>query len=394
MNASSSIRTIHSLNHGSNLVIDFGDTNSVICLCKYNLLEVLNDCTESGVTEFPSLVEYRGNEILTATAAKRRRGRGMAKYCVSCVGRLLGLTWDEYQLLEKKDVFGVEVVCGSDGYPRFVVSDEGRQVTCIEVASELFRKFKSDASAWNGAPIDDCYVVIPVTYKDAQQIAIKEAARIAGLKVKSFILKPVAVAMSWYSDHKYELTRNDKVLVFDFGKSSLDLSLLMYDENGYFLVMDTDGDPNMGGDDVDYEIAKEVCKIVEDMEGIPFNPLKTRRRARFLAVCEEAKKELYPQLRTSIDVSEFNPDIDTEIPFAREQLNDIVNRMFMSKINSCIDRMTNKPDRTCEVIKRVFMVGESSCLLAVREAVKKRFFNAGFSDIGPHGVFSWVKYFS
>ena len=368
-------------------MIDFGDTNSFVGLSRNRYFSLVNDSTEADVTEFPSLVEYKGSDILTATAAKRRRVRGMAKYCVSCVERLLGLTWDEYQLLEKKDVFGVEVVCGSDGYPRFVVSDEGRQVTCIEVASELFRRFKSDASARNGAPIDDCYVVIPVTYKDAQQIAIKEAARIAGLKVKSFILKPVAVAMSWYSYHKYELTRNDKVLVFDFGKSSLDLSLLMYDENGYFLVMDTDGDPNMGGDDVDYEIAKEVCKIVEDMEGIPFNPLKTRRRALFLAVCEEAKKELSSRKSTSIDVSEFNPDLDTEIIFARGQLDDIVNRMFMSKINSCIDRMTNKPDRTCEVIKRVFMVGGSSRLLAVREAVNKRFFNAKFPDIGPHDAF-------
>ena len=365
------------------LAIDFGSSNSVACLLKKGHKQVVNDNTESGIVAFPSFVEYKGNDILTATAAKKRRVKGMTKFCVGCVKRLLGLTWDEYQHLEKKDIFGVDVVRGSDGYPRFVVSDDGRQVTCVEVASELFRRIKNDADALNGAPIDDCYVTVPANYKDNQREAIKDAARDAGLNVKAIIIEPTAAAMSWCFDNEKELVQGEKMLVFDFGGGTFDLSLLKYDGNGSFSVMDTDGDPKMGGNDVDAEIAKEVCRIVKDVEDIPFNPLRTKKRAQFLAVCEEAKTQLSSQKSASIDVSEFNPDLDTEIIFTREQLNDIVNRLFMSKINNCIDRMTNKPDRTCGVIKRVFMVGGSSRLLAVREAVKRRFSNAKFPDINP-----------
>ena len=375
-------------------MIDFGDTNSVICLCKSGHLSIV-DNWQGDVIELPSLVEYRGNEILTATAAKRRRELGMAKYCVSCVGRLLGLTWDEYQLLEKKDVFGVEVVCGSDGYPRFVVSDEGRQVTCIEVASELFHLVKSKADICNRASIDNCYVIIPATYKDAQRKVIKEAARIAGLNVKSIILKPVAVAMSWYFNHKYELTQNDIVLVFDFGRSSLDLSLLKYDGNGSFSVIDTNSNPTMGGDDVDAEIAWEISRKVKNTEGIPFNPLRTKKKAQFLAVCEEAKIQLSSENLVSIDVTAFSSDLDTEIDFTREQLNNIVNRLFLSKINGSIDHMISQSKRSCGVIKRVFMIGGSSRLISVRVAVKKRFSNAQFSYIDPHDqcIITWVEDF-
>ena len=366
------------------MVIDFGDTNLVICLHKEDQIEFICDSGDS--YKYPSLVGYNGGIACVGTSAKRKRLYGRDGYYVSHVKKLLGLTWEEYKDIFGKDIFGVEVVCGRDEYPRLVVSDKGRWVTCVEVAYEIFRTIKEKADIYSST-VKDCYILVPANYKDSQREAMKEAAEAAGLQVKSFILKPVAVAMSWYYSNESELTRNDIVLVFDFGKSSLDISLLKYDGNGSFSVIDTDGDPTMGGDDVDYEIAKEVCKIVEDMEGIPFNPLKTRRRALFLAVCEEAKKELSSRKSTSIDVSEFNPDLDTEIIFARGQLDDIVNRMFMSKINSCIDRMTNKPDRTCEVIKRVFMVGGSSRLLAVREAVNKRFFNAKFPDIGPHDAF-------
>ena len=363
-------------------MIDFGDTNSVIWLLKGLKVEVIKDNENSNVVEYPSYVEYKGNDVIVGRDAKRRRDNRVAKFCVSCVGRLLGLTWDEYQLLKKKDVFGVEVVCGSDKYPRFVVSDNGRQVTCIEVASELFHLFKSKADICNRASIDNCYVIIPATYKDTQRIAIKEAARIAGLNVKSFILKPVAVAMSWYFNHKYELTRDNIVLVFDFGRSSLDLSLLRYDGNGSFSLMDTDGDPNMGGDDVDYEIAKRVCEIVEDTEGIPFNPLKTRRRTQFLAACEEAKIQLSSGESAIIDVTAFSPNLDIEITFSRNNLNDIVDHLLY-KINGCIDRMINHANRHCGVIKIVFMVGGSSNLADVKEAVKRRFSNARFPEIDP-----------
>lgn len=365
------------------LAIDFGSSNSVACLLKNGQMEVVGDNSESGVYSFPSLVEYLDNRVLTATPAKKRRYNGKAKFCVSCVKRLIGLTWEEYELLEKKDIFGVEVVRGSDGYPRFVVSATGRQVTCTEVASELFRKIKGEADARNGAPIGDCYVTVPANYKDNQREAIKDAAREAGLNVKSIIIEPTAAAMSWCFDHEKELVEGENMLVFDFGGGTLDLSLLKYDGHGSFSVINTGGDPKMGGNDVDVEIAKEVSRMVEYTSKIPFNPLQTGKRAQFLAACEDIKTQLSTEMLAYIDTGDFTNDIDTTIHFTRTNLNNIVNNLFMNKINECIDRVMNHPDLTCQMVKRVFMVGGSSHLLAVREAVMRRFTKAEFTEINP-----------
>ena len=363
------------------LAIDFGSSNSVACLFRNGQVQLVADNTESGVNVFPSFVEYKGDEVLTGTIAKKRRLQG-AKYCVGCIKRLLGLTWEDYEALENKDVFGCEVVRGDDGYPQFIVSDSGRQVSAIEVASELFRKIKADADRRNGAPISECYVTVPANYKDHQREAIKAAARDAGLTVNAIVIEPTAAAMSWCLDHEKSLSVGEKMLVVDFGGGTFDLSLLKCDGNGSFSVMDTNGDPKMGGNDVDIEIAKEVCKMVKNTEGISFNPLKTKKKMRFLAVCEEAKIQLATNKATEIDLSDFNPDLD-EITFTQQQLNDIVKRLFMKRIDECISRITNKPDRTIGVIKKVFMVGGSSQLQAVREGVKKCFPHAVFPDINP-----------
>ncbi|KNB41505.1 chaperone HSP70, partial [Blastocystis sp. subtype 4] len=301
--------------------------------------------------------------------------RGVNSEETSIVLRLLGLRWDEYEALKKKDIFGCEVVCGTDGYPQFIVSDNGHQVSAVEVASELFRKIKTAAEVCNEAPIDECYLTVPVYYNDHQREAIKTAARNAGMNVKELIIEPIAAVMSWCLNNERTLTVGEEVLVFDFGSEMLDISLLN------FSVIDAD-DLNVGGNDVNIEIAKEVCKMVKDNEGISFDPLKTKKRERFLAACEEAKKQLASTKSTDIDLSDFSPDLD-EIIFTDSELKHIVNHLFLNGINECIHRMTCKSDQTCEMITKVFMIGELSHLRAVREVLKNQFSHAIFPDINP-----------
>ena len=365
------------------MVIDFGDTNLVICLHKEDQIEFICDSGDS--YKYPSLVGYNGGIACVGTSAKRKRLYGRDGYYVSHVKKLLGLTWEEYKDIFGKDIFGVEVVCGRDEYPRLVVSDKGRWVTCVEVAYEIFRTIKEKADIYSST-VKDCYILVPANYKDSQREAMKEAAEAAGLQVKSFILKPVAVAMSWYYSNESELTRNDIVLVFDFGKSSLDISLLKYDGNGSFSVIDTDGDPTMGGDDVDYEIAKKVCKKVEYAKGSPFNPLKTKRRYRFLTVFEQAKIDLSVQSGpVDINVSNFDPDIEEEIEITQSEFN-LIMKPFVDKIDGCIDRMMNQPDRSCEMIKEVIIVGRSFHLVDVMSTLRNRFTNATFPEIDSESV--------
>ena len=107
-------------NTNSILGIDFGLSNSVACLLKNGETEVVCENKNPNRCCFPSFVEYNGNEVLIGSVAKKRRVYGLSKYCVCSVKRLIGLKWDEYERIENKDMFGCEVVCGVDGYPRLI----------------------------------------------------------------------------------------------------------------------------------------------------------------------------------------------------------------------------------------------------------------------------------
>ena len=358
--------------------IDFDDTNSVVCMLKKGHVEVISDGSDSRIVTFPSFVEYKGDDILVGTPAKDRHVNGVAKYCVSCFRRLLGLTWNEYQTFQKKDIFGVDVVSGNDGYPRFVVSDTDNRVTCIEVASELFHKIKVFADARNGTWIEDCYVTVPVNYSIKQQNALKESMKLAGLNVKSIITKPIAVVMYWYYYHEKESVQGEIIVVFDMGSNSYDISLLEYDGDGIFSVLGTDGE-ELGGNDLDTWIAKEICSRAGINMDFLFNTLKTKKRSLFLAACKEAKEQLSMTYSAYIDVSILESDYG-ELLFTQVSLKDLVGQLC---INECIDRLMDQSNRTCRQVKRVFMVGGSSRLPGAREILEKRFSSAKFPEIDP-----------
>ena len=366
------------------LAIDFG-------LCKSVAYLYESRCTQvsfgSDFDFLPSFVAYRGYEVYTG-----RRARSF-KYCVSCVKRLLGLTWDEYETLEKKDIFGCKVVRGTDGYPRFIVSDDGRQVSAVEVASELFRKIKDCSEREIKAPIDECYLTVPAYFNDNQREAIKTAARTSGLNVKALILEPIATVMSWYLGHEKTLFRDDEMLVFDIGHSWCDISLLKYDDKGNFSVLDTDRDPNMGEYDVDIEIMNKVCKTYRRFYGCELIPqslpsaVKKPYRRRLLGICKDIRDTLKYTNETEVSIPSLvnvaNDTEDEDFKFCRDDIDSIVDCLFMKRIDGFIDRITRKPDQTREMIKKVFMIGESSLQWLVREGLKKRFPHAEFPDINP-----------
>ena len=129
------------------LAIDFGTTNSTACAYKDGKRTQLWNDHNSAEMVFPSFVDYSDKGVAVGYAAKLNMGRP-GHFVVSCVKRLIGLRYDEYLKLEKKDIFGCEVVRGDDGYPYFVVSEDGsRRVSCIDVACELFKWIKESAES-------------------------------------------------------------------------------------------------------------------------------------------------------------------------------------------------------------------------------------------------------
>ena len=167
------------------LAIDFGTSNSVVFVYKQSAFEPL--VSETGSFLFPSYVAYINGSAVTGDSAKGLMGKS-GRFVVACVKRLIGQPYSYYEQLEHKDIFGCEVVCGEDGDPVFVVDEKGTQVTCVDVASELFKHYKHRAEMYcDPNKYDSVYLTVPADYSEAQCSKIKEAARRAGLTVKKLI---------------------------------------------------------------------------------------------------------------------------------------------------------------------------------------------------------------
>ena len=177
--------------------------------------------------------------------------------------RIIGLTYAEYENLQEKSIFGCEVIKGQDGYPRFVIDAEGNTKSPIEVASEIFKVLKKEADAFTNRNYTKAYVTVPANFKDHQCRAIKEAAKLAGLEVLKLITEPTAAAMSWCFEHPDEMKPGEKLMVYDFGGGTFDVSLLAI-ERGYFEVLATAGDTHLGGEDFDNRMV-EFCINVDSV---------------------------------------------------------------------------------------------------------------------------------
>ena len=364
------------------LAIDFGTSNSVAYLYNHGHSQIVNDNITGGLMSFPSLVAYDEGKVYTCNAAKSGRKDGRYKFVVSCVKRLIGLSYNEYMQLSDKNVFGCEIKEGADGHPHFVVSENGMEKDCIEVASELFKTMKMEAMRLsNQKEIDICYVTVPANYKDNQREAIKEAAKRAGLNVTSVVPEPTAAAMSWCFDHKDSIGISEKMLVFDFGGGTLDISIIEYEGDGKFQVRVTDGDARLGGSDVDMEVAELLIKMARDNKNDNFNPLNNKRkRVRFLADCEEARIGLSYYSEVDIDLSGYG--LEEEYMVSRTQLQSIFSKTLKSRIDDCLNRILVGPSLSRGVIKRVFLVGGSTRLVAVKEYLQA-YFHCDFPNVNP-----------
>ena len=132
------------------LAIDFGTTNSAVCVYKNEKSDVVPAGThnDQGSVLFPSFVEYTKHGVVVGNAAKNNFGRHN-KYVVAAVKRIIGLSYTEYKNLQDKSIFGCEVVKGQDGYPRFIIDADGNTKSPVEVASEIFKVLKKAADDWS-----------------------------------------------------------------------------------------------------------------------------------------------------------------------------------------------------------------------------------------------------
>ena len=320
--------------------IDLGTTNSVVAVMEGGKPTVIANAEGSRTT--PSIVGFsKTGERLVGQLAKRQA-----------------------ILNPDKTIASIKRHMGED----YKVNIDGKDYTPQEISAMILRKLADDASAYLGEKVTSAVITVPAYFNDAQRQATKDAGKIAGLEVLRIVNEPTAAALAY----GLEKEKSEKVLVFDLGGGTFDVSILEIGD-GVHEVLSTSGDTHLGGDDFDQKIMDWMCDEFKKQEGIDLrNDKQAMQRVKEAA--EKAKTELSSVMETNINLPFITADangpkhLDLQLTRAKfEDLSrDLLNRCKGPVENAIKDAGITKAD-----INEVVLVGGSTRIPAVQQLVKE-----------------------
>jgi len=277
-----------------------------------------------------------------------------------------------------------KVVKGDNDTPR--VDIDGRLYTPQEISAMVLQKMKKTAEDYLGHDVSEAVVTVPAYFNDAQRQATKEAGEIAGLKVSRIINEPTAAALAYGLDKAND---DKKIVVFDFGGGTHDVSILELGD-GVFEVLATDGDTHLGGDDVDEKIINwlaEEFKAEENMD-LRKDPMALQR---LKEAAEKAKIELSSSATTEINL----PYVTATASGPKH----LVRSLSKAKFEQLIDDLVKRTIKPCQTalknadlstsdIDEIILVGGSTRIPAIQEAVEKFFGKTPSKGVNPDEVVS------
>jgi molecular chaperone DnaK len=283
---------------GKIIGIDLGTTNSVVAVMEGGDPVVIT--TAEGSRLCPSVVAFSKNgERLVGQTAKRQAIIN-SDNTISSIKRFMGRRYEEVE--QERKMVSFSVVRGSGGDARVKIPQTGKEYSPQEISAMILAKLKADAEAHLGEPVTQAVITVPAYFNDSQRQATKDAGRIAGLEVLRIINEPTASALTYGLDKK----TNEKILVFDLGGGTFDVSVLEVGE-GVFEVKSTNGDTHLGGDDWDEVIVNWMADEFKKDQGID---LRTDKQAlqRLREAAEKAKIELSTLMETEINLPYITAD--------------------------------------------------------------------------------------
>lgn len=283
---------------GKIIGIDLGTTNSVVAVMQGGDPVVIN--TAEGSRLCPSVVAFNKNgERLVGQTAKRQAVIN-PENTVSSIKRFMGRRYDEVETERKMVPF--QVIAGPMKDARVHIPVTDRDYSPQEISAMILGKLKADAEAYLGEKVTQAVITVPAYFNDSQRQATKDAGKIAGLEVMRIINEPTASALAYGLDKR----KNEKILVFDLGGGTFDVSVLEVGE-GVFEVKSTSGDTHLGGDDWDEVIVNWAANQFKVDQGID---LRNDRQAlqRLREAAEKAKIELSTVMETEINLPYITAD--------------------------------------------------------------------------------------
>ena len=337
---------------GKIIGIDLGTTNS--CVAVFEGGEPVVIPNPEGARTTPSVVAFtKTGERIIGQVAKRQ-----------------AITNPD------KTVMSIKRHMGTD----YKVNIDGKVYTPQEISAMILQKLKADAEAYLGAPVTEAVITVPAYFSDAQRQATKDAGKIAGLEVKRIINEPTAAALAYGIDKE----KDQKVMVFDLGGGTFDVSILEISD-GVFEVLATNGDTMLGGDDFDQRLIDWMVKKFQAENGVDLRSDKMVMQ-RLKEAAEKAKIELSGMTSTNINLPFITATAAGPLHFDAT-----LTRAEFDRITSDLIDRTIVPTKkaladaglSVSQIDKVLLVGGSTRIPAVQEAVKKLIGKDPFKGINP-----------
>ncbi|CAM1363072.1 Chaperone protein DnaK [Tenacibaculum litoreum] len=360
--------------------IDLGTTNSCVSVMEGNEPVVIPNAEGKRTT--PSIVAFvEGGERKVGDPAKRQAVTNPTKTVYS-IKRFMGNKYSESQ--KEADRVPYEVVKGDNDTPRVKIDD--RMYTPQEISAMILQKMKKTAEDYLGQGVSEAVITVPAYFNDAQRQATKEAGEIAGLKVRRIINEPTAAALAYGLDKASE---DKKIVVFDFGGGTHDVSILELGD-GVFEVLATDGDTHLGGDDVDEKIINWLADEFNAEENMDLrkDPMALQR---LKEAAEKAKIELSSTTSTEINLPYITATASGPKhlvrTLSRAKFEQLIDDLVKRTIEPCQTALKNA-DLSTSDIDEIILVGGSTRIPAIQEAVQKFFGKAPSKGVNPDEVVS------
>ena len=337
---------------GKIIGIDLGTTNSCVAVMEGGKPVVITNAEGSRTT--PSVVAFlKSGERVVGDAAKRQAVTNADK-TISSIKRHMG----------------------SD----YKVEIDDKKYSPEEISAMTLQKLKADAEAYLGEKVTEAVITVPAYFTDSQRQATKNAGKIAGLDVKRIINEPTAAALSYGLDNEKE----QKIMVYDLGGGTFDVSIIEIGE-GVIEVLATAGNNKLGGDDFDEAIQKYMLEEFQKKEGVDLSGDKMAMQ-RLKEAAEKAKKELSSQTVTNINLPFITATADGpkhfDMDLTRAKFDELTDDL-VEKTRGPVNQALEDAGLTADEIDKVLLVGGSTRIIAVKDAVKTITGKDPFQGINP-----------
>ena len=337
---------------GKIIGIDLGTTNSCVAVMEGGESVVIPNA--EGARTTPSVVAFsKDGERMVGQVAKRQAVTNADRTIISIKRHM-----------------------GTD----YRVNIDGKPYSPQEISAMILQKLKADAEAYLGQPVTQAVITVPAYFSDSQRQATKDAGKIAGLEVLRIINEPTAAALAYGVDKEAE----QKIMVYDLGGGTFDVSILDIGE-GVLEVLSTAGDTHLGGDDFDQRIIDWMVSEFKKSNGIDLSGDRMAMQ-RLKEAAEKAKIELSGMSQTSINQPYITADATgpkhLELTLTRAKFNELTADLVERTMGPVRQAMSDA-GLSASDLSKVLLVGGSSRIPAVQEAVKGITGKDGFKGINP-----------